>query len=239
MRIAFVSTILHYPWGGADALWTSAAEMALTRGDQVFMAVSALTARHERIAALRAGGAEAFIRPTPEEAGALWRRAWRKGPWAARHPHRLRDQVRAFRPDLVVISCGGTYDPILEPALMAWLRESGTRFRLVANFQEEHPPLDESGRQSARAALLAAERIFCVSPRNLELDAAPAAGAPAQRRDDPRLHGLQSRGARGRAGLAGAAPGPSPALRGSNPSRAWTCSSTPSPRPWAGSPTGA
>ncbi len=169
MKIAFVSTILHYPWGGADALWTAAAETALARGDQVFAAIAPLTARHERMAALAARGATVALRPGPEGAASPWQRAWRKVPGTARHPDRLRDRIRAFRPDLVVISCGGTYDPILEPALVAWLQASGTRYRLIANFQEEHPILDEPGRQAARAALTGAERIFCVSPRNLEL----------------------------------------------------------------------
>ena len=28
MKLAFISTILGYPWGGADTLWTHAAEAA-------------------------------------------------------------------------------------------------------------------------------------------------------------------------------------------------------------------
>ncbi len=169
MKVAFVSTILFYPWGGADALWTSAAEVAVNRGDQVFCALSPLTARHERIAALRARGALIFERMGGGGPPSLLARAWRKAPWSAHHPDQLRDRIRAFGPDLVVFSCGGTYDPILEPALVAWLQASGTRYRLIANFQDEHPVLDEPGRDAARAALAGAERIFCVSPRNLEL----------------------------------------------------------------------
>jgi glycosyltransferase involved in cell wall biosynthesis len=169
MRIVFISTILSYPWGGADALWTSAAEVASARGDRLLIAISALTARNDRIDALAAKGAALFLRPGPIGPSSLWRRAWRKGPWAARHPHRLFHCVRDFRPDLAVISCGGTYDPILEPELFSWLRDSGTPYRIIANFQNEHPSLEESDRLRAREILQAADRIFCVSPRNLEI----------------------------------------------------------------------
>jgi len=169
MRIAFVSTILCYPWGGADALWTSAAEMAAQRGDQILLAISSLTAGHERIAALVARGASLSPRPNPGEPATLWRRAWRKVPGNAPSPHRLRDRIRAFRPDLVVISCGGTYDTLLEPALLDWLRSSGIRYRLIANLQHEHPALPEPDRQRMRADFLAADRLFFVSPRNLEI----------------------------------------------------------------------
>jgi glycosyltransferase involved in cell wall biosynthesis len=169
MRIAFVSTILSYPWGGADALWTSAAEAAAARGDQLLLAVSAQTAAHGRIGALAAGGARLLLRRDPGAPVSAWRRAWAKGPWAEPHPRWLRDRIRAFRPDLVVISGGGTYDPILEPALFDWLRSSATRYRLIANLQQEHPTLPEADRLRAREALAAADRVFFVSPRNLEI----------------------------------------------------------------------
>jgi glycosyltransferase involved in cell wall biosynthesis len=168
MRIAFVSTILHYPWGGADALWTSAAEMAAERGDALFLGISELTAPHERIAALAARGAALSLRSYPQSAASLWQRAWRKAPWAAASPRRLGDDLRNFRPDLVVVSCGGTYDALMEPALFAWLRSSGIRYRLIANFQTENPALPEPDRQWIREVFLAAEQVFFVSSRNLE-----------------------------------------------------------------------
>ena len=125
MRIAFVSTILGYPWGGADALWTSAAEVAEARGDRLLLAITESTARHARIDALAGRGATLFIRPGGGGPASLWKRAWGRCPLSARHPLRLAKRIRAFAPDLVILSCGGTYDPILEPALMDWLRKTG------------------------------------------------------------------------------------------------------------------
>jgi glycosyltransferase involved in cell wall biosynthesis len=169
MRIAFVSTILSYPWGGADALWTSAAEFAIARGDRSMLAISENTSRHPRIGALVERGATLLIRAAPDGPLSLWRRAWRKRPWAGDSLGLLAARIRAFAPDLLIFSCGGTYDPILEPALTDWLRSSRTPYRIIANFQNEHPTLDEQDRVRAHDILNSADRIFFVSPRNLEI----------------------------------------------------------------------
>jgi glycosyltransferase involved in cell wall biosynthesis len=169
MRIAFVSTILSYPWGGADTLWTAAAEWASARGDPLWLGVSELSVVHPRIGALAGRGATLFVQSNPYEPVALWRRAWRKRPWGTTRARRLRESLRAFAPDLVVLSCGGTYDGILEPDLFAWLRSSRTPYRIIANLQHEHPSLLEPDRIAARSILAGAERVFSMSPRNLEL----------------------------------------------------------------------
>jgi glycosyltransferase involved in cell wall biosynthesis len=169
MRIAFVSTILSYPWGGADSLWTSAAEEALDRGDTVLLAISEPVARHPRIGSLRERGAALHIRLCEEGQRPFWRRAWRRRPWSKDGTQLLRARIRSFAPDLLVFSCGGTYDTILETALVDWLLASGTPYRIIANFQHEHPSLGEADRIRAREILTAADRIFCVSPRNLEI----------------------------------------------------------------------
>jgi glycosyltransferase involved in cell wall biosynthesis len=169
MKIAFISTILDYPWGGADALWTCAAEAALGRGDRVLIATSEKASRHDRVGALVARGAELVVRPAPDGPRPIWQRAWRKRPGGSRGLHALSDRVRSFAPDLLVFSCGGTYDPINEAPLTDWLRATGTPFRIIANFQNEHPALSEENRLRAKQLLEAAERIFCVSPRNLEI----------------------------------------------------------------------
>lgn len=169
MKIAFVSTILSYPWGGADALWTSAAEQAIDRGDRVLLAVSELTAGGARVSALVRRKAELFIRSGPGGPTPFWRRALRRLRSTMMQSDRLPSSLRAFAPDLVVISCGGTYDTILEESLIGALRVSHTPYRIIANLQYEHPSLSEADRQRARDFLAAADRIFFVSPRNLEI----------------------------------------------------------------------
>lgn len=45
MRVAFISTILNHPWGGADTLWTNAAEAAQRRGNELLISVSPAVAQ--------------------------------------------------------------------------------------------------------------------------------------------------------------------------------------------------
>jgi glycosyltransferase involved in cell wall biosynthesis len=169
MKIAFVSSILWHPWGGADALWTLAADAALARGDEVLIAVSEVAAPHPRVQALAARGARIVIRPRSDRVPTLRERIVRKARERLHQPDRLVRAMRAFSPATVICSGGGTYDLILEPALCAWLRSSGTPYRVIANFQREHPLDDEPDRARVRDILAAADRIFFVSNRNLEV----------------------------------------------------------------------
>ena len=166
MKIAFVSTILGYPWGGADTLWTHAAEAAAQRGDRLLLSVSPLLVAHPRIKGLQAAGAALLVRHPPPPPS-LVARLRRKCGWEIPAEAALNKAIARFRPDLVIVSQGGTYDLLLHPQLVAWLRSTQTPFRVIANWQQEHPSLSDADRASVRDALAAAERIFFVSQRNL------------------------------------------------------------------------
>lgn len=166
MRLAFISTILGHPWGGADTLWTRAAEAAQDRGDKLLLSVSPAVAGHNRIATLIGRGAAAVVRnqPPPPSFGV---RALRKLGLAPSPDAKLIAALASFRPDAVIFSHGGTYDLVLHPALTAWLQSSGTRYRIIANWQEEHPQLDDANLAFIRDAFVAADRLNFVSTRNL------------------------------------------------------------------------
>jgi glycosyltransferase involved in cell wall biosynthesis len=167
MKIAFISTILNFPWGGADTLWTHAAESAAGRGDALLIAVSPLTAENPRLQALRCGGARWLTRPAPPPAPSWGQRLGRRIRAELHRPDPLVRALGEFRPDLVVISCGGTGDLVLEPALVAWLRAERIPFRVICNFQQENPTLPESDRLALRAIFASAQALFFVSSRNL------------------------------------------------------------------------
>lgn len=167
MRLAVISTILGYPWGGADTLWTRAVEAADERGDRLFLSVSTAVAGHPRIAAVIDHGAVVFIRdpvPFPLSIRTRLLRKLGRGP-ASDTP--LIAALGKFRPDLVIISQGGTYDLLLHPKLSAWLRQSGSRYRIIANWQEERPHLAENHLVFIRQLFAAADRLIFVSSRNL------------------------------------------------------------------------
>jgi hypothetical protein len=78
------------------------------------------------------------------------------------------EAIRAFAPDLVVFSLGGTYDLVDHVNWTNELRRSNTRYRIVANWQTETPTLPALGRTVARDVLRAADLIAFLSARNLE-----------------------------------------------------------------------
>lgn len=166
MRIAFLSTILSYPWGGADTLWTRAAEAAQERGDVLLIAVSPLTANHPRVQRLVQRGARQILRThvgPPRWPKRIVRRFTPRN-WL---PDPVISELEKFSPDLVVVSCGGTYCLSIESALVEWIVSRRARFRLILNFQPEHPILDEQGRAKIEQVFPLAERLFFVSQRNL------------------------------------------------------------------------
>ena len=117
MKIAFVSTILGYPWGGADALWTRVAESATQRGDRLLIAVTAAVAAHPRMVALAANGSNVHIRPQPVFRPTFASRLLNRLGIARTADTALTAALTGFDPELVIISCGGTYDLIVEPGL--------------------------------------------------------------------------------------------------------------------------
>ncbi|MDP1581745.1 MAG: glycosyltransferase [Candidatus Didemnitutus sp.] len=166
MKIAFISTILGYPWGGADTLWTHAAEAASERGDKLFLSVSPAVAAHPRIAQLQACGAQIHLR-TPPAAPTLPVRALRKLGFPSSQTDHLLGALQEFRPDRVIISLGGTYDLVLHASWLTWFAASRTPYHLIANWQQEHPVLAPDQLELARHALTFAERLYFVSSRNL------------------------------------------------------------------------
>jgi len=169
MKIAFVSTIFQYPWGGADTLWTRAAEAAAARGDEVLLAVSGLLVPNPRIRALAQRGAQLFERPAPWGVSTFSQRLLTRAKQAVSDVDSLVQALRRFRPDLVIVSCGGSYCLADERALGDWLLESKTPFRAILNWQAENPELSDERRARILALFDAAHALYAVSKRNLAI----------------------------------------------------------------------
>jgi len=168
VRLAFVSTILNFPLGGADTLWSRAAEAAAARGDALLVSVSPLAAAHPRIAALAAQGARLVLRETPRGLPSLATRVARRLGFAPTPDQRLLSALRTFRPDTVIFSQGGTYDLELHPPLVAWLRQESIPYRIIANWQAEEPKAGSGILPYLRDTLAAADQVNFVSTRNLD-----------------------------------------------------------------------
>jgi glycosyltransferase involved in cell wall biosynthesis len=168
MKVAFISTILAYPWGGADTLWTQAAQSALDQNDDLFLSVSPAVAADPRIAGLIEKGAILHLRSSENRPLSINLRVRRKLGLAPSSEEHLIASLQRFKPDLVVFSLGGTYDLICYSKCVGWLRGHSTRYGIIANWQSENPNLPEVDRVAAREILDGAESVSFVSSRNLE-----------------------------------------------------------------------
>lgn len=169
MRTAFVSTILHCSFGGADTLWARAAELALDRGEKILLAISPRVAAHPRVRAMQARGALLALHKPAARPPTLLAAVRHKLRRLTRTPDELTAALRAFKPDQVIFSLGGTYDLLLHPRSVEWLITSRISFQAIANWQREHPSLPEPEIAWTRTAFAAASRLVFVSRRNLEV----------------------------------------------------------------------
>lgn len=167
MRIACVSTILGYPWGSPDRLWTDLALRAQARGDRVFLGISALTADHSAVRQLCAQGAELFVRPANSIFLGARDGLARRLPW--RRDHYLETRLARFDPDVVLLTQGATYDALAEHHLVHWLQASGVPYVVVChnNAAGAGPTAGEIA--ELRKFLSSAVHTLFVSTHNLHL----------------------------------------------------------------------
>lgn len=166
MRVAFVSTVLGYPWGSPDRLWTDTAARYLRQGHEVFLALSPLTAAHESVQQLRSAGAQLFLRRTNSVYLGARDQLNRRLPFL-RHRY-LEPRLAAFRPEVVVITQGATYDALAEFHLLAWLEQSATPCVAICHNNQENASLSTDDRQLLRRFFNCATLTLFVSSRNRE-----------------------------------------------------------------------
>ena len=166
MRIAFVSTILDYPWGGADVLWTRTAAAALARGDAVLVAVSPMVAAHHRVLELHSAGAALYERKDfTQYVG--WRSRWRQAfQRHARSERSLTAALDSFRPDFIVICEGGVFDFLIENGLLQWIEKRQCPFAFICQSNDERDQLSSRDQSAAREVLESARHTFFVSTHN-------------------------------------------------------------------------
>lgn len=107
MRIAVVSTMEGFAWGGSERLWSAMASVALQSGHEVFVSVKHWPDAPPEVAALREAGATISTRRIYPDAGLRQRLAnklLRRNRW------RSWEEVTAPAPDVIVINQGGTFD---------------------------------------------------------------------------------------------------------------------------------
>lgn len=165
MRIAFVSTILDHVWGGADVLWTQAAEQACERGQDIFLGISDVVREAPRVKNLLARGAQAAAHTMPVQGGKL--RGVRELARRAKGRRPLAETLREWRPDRLVLSQGGMFDYLAETELLDAAQSSGIPYEIICQCNDWTFRVPPSEFAEAQRRALAARRFWFVSQHNL------------------------------------------------------------------------
>ena len=161
-----------FPWGGSEALWAKTARCALNEGHQVLISVFDWSVDQPAIRDLCAGGAVLHVRPRGRKPppGSLAVRVRRRLsallPVAEPVVPSPYEGVRAFAPDVLCLSQGGTFDVVYDRPLQHLL---GTlNYCLLCQHNYETGILPYAQIKVARAVFGRARRVFFVADRNRE-----------------------------------------------------------------------
>lgn len=167
MKIAFLSGMQDWSWGGSEILWCRTAEVLLAAGHQVMISLGADAEKFPEIRKLRDSGATVvqhkFINASRKNR--LVSKLLTKSPKTPGFQPAW-DRVLGFQPDLVFISDSGIYNSL---HWMESARDSGLPFVSVAHANAIHWwPNDHFASRVAKA-YRAARKCFFVSQANLEM----------------------------------------------------------------------
>ena len=170
MRIAFVTTMAGFPWGGSETVWSRAARLAAAEGHGVLAAVFDWSTGEPAVDDLRRAGVKILARPREVRRSVL-QRALNRLPGVRALPRRepWLDELRRFAPDVVCVSSGIHYECVTEPALFEWLIGGGIPFAVVSNGNSERITFTDAIRAAERRFLGAARPLIFVSHGNREL----------------------------------------------------------------------
>jgi glycosyltransferase involved in cell wall biosynthesis len=169
MRMAFISTMDEFPWGGSEELWSRTASLALLRGHQVLVSVADWGDLHPRLKDLKHQGAVVHVRGSrrrefkPYE---LQTTRSRKDAAFLRSGVSLVYLLMKFKPQAVCISQGGTYDLAKGVMLRKILSRLGVPYFIIVHFNDEREILSDQERENAKQVFAGATQVFFVAERN-------------------------------------------------------------------------
>jgi glycosyltransferase involved in cell wall biosynthesis len=159
MKIAFVSTMHSGSWGGSEELWSQAALKLKREGHQVFVSIVSWIRDCDQVVELAKNGIQVETHsPNLGLARSAWQNFKYGGP---KYYHRLKQ----FDPDLIIISQGHNSGGF-EWAKVA--REISKPYVLIVQCNGDQWWFGEELGEAVDS-YTTAQRVFCVSQRNLDL----------------------------------------------------------------------
>lgn len=172
-KIAFISTMEGFSWGGSEYLWAAAAEHALKDGHEVLISLHDWPEKHSIVSDLTRQGAQLFLRPHDSKPSIFFRalrRASQSIPYFTPiHSKSLYQSLFDLSPDAICISQGTSFDVSSQPDLINLLYSSSIPFTLVCQLNSDSFSLEDSARATVQKLFTQAAAVAFVSHHNLKL----------------------------------------------------------------------
>lgn len=172
-RIAIISTMAGYPWGGSEYLWAAMAKAALAEQHQVLISVYDWSVTHPIIIELQQQGAKVFPRCRDSRI-TLFSRILKKINKTFPILNFLEADSPFFpifqsNPDIIYINHGSIYDTIYSPELLGLLNLYSIPYIIICQLNHDSWVLDSTERKLAQQLFNQAVKIIFVSQHNLKL----------------------------------------------------------------------
>ncbi|MBJ6141845.1 glycosyltransferase family 4 protein [Hymenobacter sp. BT559] len=164
MRVAFISLMRAFPWGGSEELWFRAAKLAMANGHTVCTLTQRWQEVPTKITELEQLGAEVYFYEAARHSLAA-----RVAVKLSLKPD-VADIIPEVKADVYVLSNGSTWDFIYNHPLTNRLIGWDKPYVLISqhNFENGHTVKD-TWRAYALKFIKGAENVFFVSARNLQV----------------------------------------------------------------------
>jgi glycosyltransferase involved in cell wall biosynthesis len=168
MRIAIVSTLIDFAWGGSEELWAVLADEALAAGHEVAVMRCGPVQLPPALGFLVKKGATVLPRPRLPIRGRI-----RRGAIAAVNTVlNPLGALRAWRPEVVVVNQGGTYDvpanKVFQP-LIEMLGRGDLPYVVICQMNDDNFFMQEALRSQAHSFFERSRLVAFVSEHNRSL----------------------------------------------------------------------
>lgn len=166
-RLAFLTTMAGFPWGGSEVLWSLAAERALQQRHEVFVVVFDWSRSHPAVLRLEREGATVRARPRRRGRGLLSRVLRRVVP---RLSERLEgawtDLVVGFEPDALCISQGSVWELFEDAEVMRLATRIQCPVVHLCHLSNDMVVVSDAGRRAVGDLFSRAARTLFVAQAN-------------------------------------------------------------------------
>ncbi|MCM1983011.1 glycosyltransferase family 4 protein [Lyngbya confervoides] len=173
MKIAFVTLMAGYSWGGSEYLWSATAERALIEDHEVLLSIYDWSTNHPAITRMQAQGAELHVRtrfPRPSPlAIRIKQKIERAFPYLQFNQPSPFHAVYDWQPDIICISQGGSYDISCFIDLLNFLLTTSVPFWIICQFNFEVSAPSRGTEPLIKAVFSKAKGVAFVSRHNLNL----------------------------------------------------------------------